>query len=137
MFKYGSTHDPSLCKQIFVRITNKCMKPLCSWQPVLPYCMTFNRTTRFHLIQSKNKEAVCDTYLQSRWKNLQNNSTNILVFWDIMLCHLASNFQHFKGLKYFRLQGQAVLLEDKGGMIPQNAGNYSPNEAASHSSWTA
>jgi hypothetical protein len=85
----------------------------------------------------KARTKVCDTYLQSTWKNLHSNSTNIKVFWDIMLCHWASNFQHFKGLKYLNLQGQAVLLEDKGGMILQNFENYSPNEAVSHSSWTA
>jgi len=101
-----------------------------------PIMYDFIRITRFHLIQSKNKEVVCDTYLQSTRKNLHSSSTNIKVFWDIMLCHWASNFQHFKGLKYLHLHGQAVLLEDKDGMILQNAGNYSPNEAVCHSSWT-
>jgi hypothetical protein len=96
--------------------------------------MIFTGPQKIHLIHSKNKEAVCDTSLQSSRKNLHNNSTNIKVFWDIMLCHWATNFQHFKGLKYLYLQGQAVLLADKGVVILQNAGNYSPNKAVSHSS---
>ena len=92
---------------------NKCMKPLCSWLPVLPYCMTFTGSQESTSYKNKNKEAVCDTYLQNTWRNLRSNSTNNKVFWDIMLCHWVSNFQHFKGLKYLFLQGQAVLLEDK------------------------
>jgi hypothetical protein len=87
--------------------------------------MIFTGSQRIHLIHSKNKVAVCDSYLQSTQKNLCNNSTNINVFWDIMLCQWATNFQHFKGLKYLYLQGQAVLLADKGGIILQNTGSYS------------
>lgn len=55
-----------------------------------PILYDFNRITRFHLIQNKNEGAVCDTYLQSTWKNLLSNSTNIKIFWDIMLCHWTS-----------------------------------------------
>lgn len=105
---------------------NKCMKPLCSWLPVLPYCMTFTGSQRIHLIQSKNTEAVCGTYLQSTWKNLHINSTNIKVFWDIMLCYWVSNFQHFKGLKYLLLQGQAFLLEDKAVWFSKTLGTTHP-----------
>ena len=48
---------------------------------VLPNCiMTLKGSQRFHLIQNKNEEAVCDTSMQSTWESLHSNSTKIQVF---------------------------------------------------------
>jgi len=48
----------------------------------------------------------------------------IKICWDVMLCHWASSFSHFKEPKLLHLKGHLLDTKDKGPVILRNKGNH-------------